>query len=157
MANVSEKNKQGSGLSQLSVPRKTGWAIIFALVSVFILLALIDYDPSNFHSFPPEGTPPLLGKTGNIIARYAFAYFGISAWFLPWFFGVCSWLLLSTFRKEQKLQKLVPLPFVLISVSLMANLKDYSAIIAKEKPLFDQLTFEHGAGGSLGADRKSVV
>lgn len=151
MANVSEKNKQGSGLSQLSVPRKTGWAIIFALVSVFILLALIDYDPSNFHSFPPEGTPPLLGKTGNIIARYAFAYFGISAWFLPWFFGVCSWLLLSTFRKEQKLQKLVPLPFVLISVSLMANLKDYSAIIAKEKPLFDQLTFEHGAGGSLGA------
>ena len=33
----------------------------------------------------------------------------------------------------------------------MANLHDFNKILENEKPLLDSLTFEHGAGGSLGA------
>ena len=59
--------------------------------------------------------------------------------------------MLKPYTKRQKLQKLLPLPFVLLSVCLMANLHDFNKILENENPLLDSLTFEHGAGGSLGA------
>ena len=151
MANESIKNKQGSGLSQLSPVRRTGWGILFGLLSLITLIAIIDYDPSNYHSFPPDGSSPLLGQAGIILGRFAFAYLGLSSWFLPWFFGVCAWLFLVPSRKEQKIHKLVPLPFIIVSVSLMANLRDYATIEEENSPIFEQSTFEHGAGGSLGS------
>ena len=151
MANVTGKSKEKSGLTQLSPVRKTGWGIIFALLCLLFLISLWDYDPSNYHTYPPDGDAPLLGQIGIITARYAFAILGVSAWFLPWCFGVCSWLMLKPYTKRQKLQKLLPLPFVLLSVCLMANLHDFNKILENEKPLLDSLTFEHGAGGSLGA------
>ncbi len=151
MANVSSKSKESSGLSELTPVRKTSLGVIFGSLSLFTLIALIDYDPLNYHSFPPDGKIPLLGQTGIIAARYAFAFFGFSAWFLPWFLGVCSWLCLMPSRKDQKLRRLLPLPFVAIAVSLMANLHDFSGIKENSSPLLNQLTFEHGSGGSLGA------
>ena len=146
MANESVKNKQGSGLSQLSPVRRTGWGILFGLLSLITLIAIIDYDPSNYHSFPPDGSSPLLGQAGIILGRFAFAYLGLSSWFLPWCFGVCAWLFLVPSHKEQKMQKLVPLPFIVVSVSLMANLRDYTNIQEENSPIFEQSTFEHGAG-----------
>ncbi|MEK9772882.1 MAG: DNA translocase FtsK 4TM domain-containing protein [Opitutae bacterium] len=151
MANVTEKGKERSGLTQLSPVRKTGWGIFFSLLSLFVFVALWDYDPSNYHTFPPDGGSPLLGQTGIITGRYAFAFFGLTAWLLPWFFGVCSWLFLIPSSKRLKLQKLLPLPIILLSVCLMANLRDFYAISINQKPMLDQFTFEHGAGGSLGA------
>ena len=92
-----------------------------------------------------------MGQVGIIIGRYAFAYFGLSSWLLPWFFGVCAWLFIVPSRKDQKIQKLVPLPFIIVSVSLMANLCDYDSIKENNLPLLEQSCFEHGAGGSLGS------
>ena len=151
MANVSQKNKNGSGLARISPVRKPGWGILFALLAIISLIALIDYDPSNYHIFPPEGESPLIGQTGLIIGRYAYAFLGLSAWLLPWIFGVCSWAFLIPTTKEKKLQKIAPLPFLVFSVSLMANLRESYVIAEDNKPLFEYFLFEHGAGGSLGA------
>ena len=91
-----------------------------------------------------------MGQAGIILGRFAFAYLGLSSWFLPWFWCLCM-AILSSFSKEQKIHKLVPLPFIIVSVSLMANLRDYATIHEGSSPIFEQSTFEHGAGGSLGS------
>ena len=151
MANVSDKAGKESGLAQLSPVKRVGWGLFFALLSLFILISLLDYDPSNYHAYPPEGDAPLLGKVGIEIGRFTFALLGLSAWFLPWFFGVCSWLFLTPTNKATKYQKLIPLPFILTAVSIMANLRDFHSIQSSGFPFLNQLAFEHGAGGSLGA------
>ena len=151
MANVSEKAGKESGLAQLSPVKRVGWGLFFALLSLFIFISLLDYDPSNYHAFPPEGDAPLLGKVGIEIGRFMFALLGLSAWFLPWFFGVTAWLFLTPTNKATRYQKLIPLPFILIAVSIMANLRDFHTIQSSGFPFLDQHMFEHGAGGSLGA------
>ena len=151
MANVSGKAGKESGLAQLSPVKRVGWGLCFALLSLFMLISLIDYDPTNYHSYPPEGDAPLLGKAGIEIGRFTFALLGLSAWFLPWFFGVLAWLLLTPTDKATRYQKLIPLPFILIAVSIMANLRDFQSIQTNGFPFLNQLAFEHGAGGSLGA------
>ena len=73
VANISGKNKKSDGMGELSPVRKTGLGILFLLASVFTLIALIDYDPLNYHVFPPSGDSPILGQIGIIVGRYAFA------------------------------------------------------------------------------------
>lgn len=151
MANVSAKNKKGSGLTDLSPVQRKGWGFFLAILSLLSLVSFIDYNPSNYHNFPPDGPAPVLGQVGLLIARYVFALLGISAWLLPWTLGVFSWLCLKPSTKQQKFQKLFPLPFVIISICLIANLRDFSSIEDSGSPLFDQSVWEHGAGGALGS------
>ena len=151
VANVSAKNKKGSGLSDLSPVQRKGWGVFLAILSLLSLISFIDYNPLNYHNFPPDGPAPILGQAGLLIARYVFAIFGISAWLLPWSLGVSSWLCLKPSTKQQKFQKLFPLPFVIISICLIANLRDFSSIEDSGLPLFDQSIWEHGAGGVLGS------
>ena len=151
VANVSEKTGKESGLTKLSPVKKGGWGIFLAALGIFILIALFDYDPSNYHVYPPAGEAPLLGKVGIELGRFAFVLFGLSAWLIPWFLGVGAWLLFTPTIRQLRLQKLIPLPFILIAVSIMANLRDHRSVMEYGTPLLDQSTFEHGAGGSLGA------
>ena len=151
MANVSAKNKKGSGLTDLSPVQRKGWGFFLAILSLLSLVSFIDYNPSNYHNFPPDGPAPILGQAGLLIARHLFAILGISAWLLPWSLGVFSWLCLKPSTKQQKFQKLFPLPFVIISICLIANLRDFSSIENSGSPLFDQSVWEHGAGGALGS------
>ena len=151
MANVSKKKGSESGLAQLSPTKRTGWGILSGLMAVLTFISLIDYDPSNYHVFPQAGDAPMLGQVGIVIARYAYAIFGLSAWFLPWFMGVCSWIFLTPTNSNFKFKKLVPFPFIVISVSVMANLRDYDSLLMDQKPLLDSLMFEQGSGGIIGA------
>lgn len=151
VANVSSKIRKTNGLTELSPVKRTGWGCLFALLSLFCLVSIVDYDSSNYHTFPPEGSPPLLGQVGILIARYIFVLLGISGCLLPWILGVCSWLCLKPSTKQQKIQKLFPLPFALISICLLANLWDYSSIKKSGAPLFDQTIWEHGLGGAVGS------
>ncbi len=138
-------------MGELSPVRRTGFGILCVILSIFTFLALIDYNPSNYHTFPPDGDSPLLGQFGIILGRYAFAVLGLSAWLLPWFLGVCGWLCIFPSSKDQKQRKLIPSPFIILSICLLANLRDYQVIGQNHHSLFNQQTFEHGAGGSLGA------
>jgi hypothetical protein len=95
VANVSEKTGKESGLTKLSPVKKGGWGIFLAALGIFILIALFDYDPSNYHVYPPAGEAPLLGKVGIELGRFAFVLFGLSAWLIPWFLGVGAWLLFT--------------------------------------------------------------
>ena len=151
MANESEKTGKQSGVTQLFPAKRIGWGLFFALIGTLIFISLLDYDPSNYNQYPPQGDPPLLGKFGIEIGRGTFALFGLSAWLLPWFFGVAAWLFLTPNTKTIRYQKLLPLPLILLSVSVMANLRDYHSIQENGTPFLDQFIFEHGAGGSLGA------
>ena len=151
VANISSKNKKSDGMGELSPVRRTGFGILCVILSIFTFVALIDYNPSNYHTFPPDGDSPLLGQFGIILGRYAFAVLGLSAWLLPWFLGVCGWLCIFPSSKDQKLRKLIPFPFIILSICLLANLRDYQVIGQNHHSLFNQQTFEHGAGGSLGA------
>ena len=101
--------------------------------------------------YPPSGDSPLMGQVGIVLARYAFALLGLSAWLLPWFLGVCSWMCLSPTTKKDKINKLIPFPFLALSICLLANIKDYTALESGNQLILDQLNFEHGAGGTMGA------
>jgi S-DNA-T family DNA segregation ATPase FtsK/SpoIIIE len=151
VANESGKTGKQSGVTELFPARRGGWGLFSALIGTLIFISLLDYDPSNYNQYPPQGNPPLLGKFGIEIGRGTFALFGLSAWLLPWFFGVAAWLFLTPNTKTIRYQKLLPLPLILLSVSVMSNLRDYHSIQVNGTPFLDQFIFEHGAGGSLGA------
>ena len=101
--------------------------------------------------YPPSGDSPLMGQVGIVLARYTFALLGLSAWLLPWFLGVCSWMCVSPTTKKEKINKLIPFPFLALSICLLANIRDYTALASGNQLILDQLNFEHGAGGTMGA------
>jgi len=151
VANVSKKTSTESGITQLSPVKNWGWGVFLAILCIFILIALLDYNPSNYHVYPPKGDAPLLGVVGLEVARFIFVHLGVSGWFIPWFLSVWAWLFLTPTKNKIRLQKLIPFPLILIAVSIMANLSDHRSMKSDGSALFDQSTFEHGAGGSLGA------
>ena len=151
MANLTKKTIKESGIAQLSPVKKWGRGVFLAILCIFVLIALMDYDPSNYHEYPPSGDAPLLGVVGLEVARFIFVLLGVSGWLVPWFLSVGAWLLLTSTAKKVRLQKLIPFPVILIAVSIMANLSDHRSVISDGSPLLNQSTFEHGAGGILGA------
>jgi S-DNA-T family DNA segregation ATPase FtsK/SpoIIIE len=151
VANSSENSKGKSGLTQISPSRKPGLGIILGIFSIIALVSLLDYDPTNFHTHPPSGDPPLMGQVGVVLARYTFALLGLSAWLLPWFLGVSSLIYFTPTTKKEKINKLIPFPFIALSICLLANIRDYSALESGNQLSLDQLNFEHGAGGTIGA------
>ena len=126
MANSSENIRPKTGLTPISPVRKTGLGLILAAFSIFSLISLIDYDPSNYHTYPPNGESPLMGQAGVIAGRYMFALLGLSAWLLPWVFGLSAWQCLTPTTKRVKIRKILPLFFVILSICLLANIKDPS-------------------------------
>ena len=143
-------NKNG-GISELS-PKKRGFiGLISGALAILVLIALINYDPSSYHVYPPADSTPLLGQLGIFVARHLFGLLGLAAWMLPWFLGSISYLSFKKTKTRLKVLKLSTIFVSLICVSILANLRDSQFRIESNVSFLDSNRFEHGAGGSIGA------
>ena len=125
-------------------------SILMGVFSCLVFLTLLDYEPEYFHSSPQDGNSPLLGKLGSILARIFFSLFGLSAWLIPWLLGAISFALWQSLPRGEILRRILTILGCIISLSVLANIRDYS-LSNTEQPFLDLNQFEHGAGGSLGA------
>lgn len=126
-------------------------AILLSLSGFFSLIALVDYNPEYLHSSPTLNSSPVLGKTGLFLARSFYGWFGISSWLLPLFFINLS---IHFFRKTPSRQRILQIfsSFgCIVSICVLANVRDFSSLLSGDSSLFQNSLFEHGAGGSLGA------
>ena len=139
------------GFSKVSSRKSLIWSISSGFLAFLSLVALINYDPLSYHVHPPVDASPLLGKLGIFLARHLLGIFGISAWLMPVFFGFISFLLLKNLSFLAKFLKLSSIFALILSVSVIANLKDDQFRLEHKETLLNPSTYEHGAGGSLGA------
>lgn len=144
-------SESGKGLGNLTPGKKPWLAIVSGAMGVLLLIALIDYNPSNYHSVPPGGASPLLGKIGVVLARYLYGLFGLSAWLLPWMLATISFLAATKSATKEKVRKILTIAVSIVSISVLANIRDHSLIVADESTIFPPDSYEHGAGGSIGA------
>ena len=144
-------DKDDSGISKIS-PKKRGLlGLLSGALAILVFIAIINYDPSSFHVYPPPDSTPLLGQLGIFIARHLIGLFGLSAWILPWLLGTISYLSFKKTSTRLKIIKIITIFSTLICVSILANLRDSQFRIKSNESLFDSNRFEHGAGGSVGA------
>ena len=144
-------SESGKGLGNLTPGKKPWLAIVSGIMGVLLLISLIDYNPSNYHSVPPSGSSPLLGKIGVVLARYLYGLFGLSAWLLPWMLATISFLAATKSARKEKVRKLSTIAVAIVSIGVLANIRDHSLISAGEQTIFPSNAYEHGAGGSIGA------
>jgi S-DNA-T family DNA segregation ATPase FtsK/SpoIIIE len=126
-------------------------SILNAIVSFIILVALVTYEPGTYHASPSVGSTPLLGQFGIFTARTLFGIFGLSAWLLPWFFGTCAFLLSRKILSKERLTKLATIFLSILSISVLANIRDAQLLENGQDVLLNSNVYEHGAGGSIGA------
>ena len=139
------------GFSKVSSRKSIIWSFSIGFLAFVSLVALINYDPLSYHVHPPVDASPLLGKLGIFLARHLLGIFGISAWLMPIFFGVISFLMLKNLSFLAKFLKLFSIFASILSVSVIANLRDDQFRLENKETLLNPSTYEHGAGGSLGA------
>ena len=69
-------DKDNSGISKIS-PKKRGLlGLLSGALAILVFIAIINYDPSSFHVYPPTDSTPLLGQLGIFIARHLIGLFG---------------------------------------------------------------------------------
>ena len=144
-------SESGRGLGSVSPGKKPWLAIASGAGAILLLVSLIDYNPASYHSVPPAGSDPLLGKFGVILARYLYGFLGLGAWLLPWLLAMITFLSTVKSDTREKVRKLSTILVAILSISVLANIRDHSLIAAAEDTIFAQNAYEHGAGGSLGA------
>ena len=71
-------SKDDLKLNSVTPKRSIVLAIVLAVVAIFSLIALADYDPQFVHQSPQISDSPVLGKTGVFIARCFNGWFGLS-------------------------------------------------------------------------------
>ena len=126
-------------------------SFVYGIVAILIFTSLCDYNPASYHSSPKGETSPLLGQFGVYLARYILSVFGISAWLLPWVFGVLSYLSYHKTHNKEKFIKFLTLIFSMLCICILANIRDIQVLADGGNSLFDPTEYEHGAGGSIGA------
>ena len=126
-------------------------SILNAIASFIILVALVTYEPGTYHASPSVGSSPLLGQFGIFTARTLFGIFGLSAWLLPWFFGTFSFLLSRKILSKERFTKLTTIFLSILSISVLANIRDAQLRENGQDALLNSNIYEHGAGGSMGA------
>ena len=153
MAKEPSKTKPKVGLAELTPTKKIGWGVFWSILSSVTLLSLIDYDPQNIHTQPHSGNSPLLGRLGVETGRYLFSRFGLSAWLFPWLLGVIAWLCFNQSTTQKRLCKIIPLLTLILSVSIIADLKDFSFSDGRNDSNSGSLnsSFDYGSGGALGS------
>ena len=133
-------------------PGKKPWvAFGSGLLGILLLVSLIDYNPSNFHSSPPAGSSPLLGQMGVNVARFLYGILGIAAWLLPWLFGTISFLWSTRPPTREKIRKIATIAVAIVSIAVLANVRHYALNPEDRQTDFPPDLYEHGAGGSIGA------
>ena len=126
-------------------------SFLYGIISILILVSLIDYNSDSFHSSPPVEDSPLLGQFGLRLGRNILAILGLSGWLLPWFFGTLSFHSFKKTNRKEKATKFWTIALSILSISILANIRDVQIRDIGTESLFDANIYEHGAGGSLGA------
>ena len=126
-------------------------AIFLAVVAVFSLIALVDYDPQFVHQSPQISDSPVLGKTGVFIGRCFNGWFGLSSWLLPWFFLNLSIASFKQTTSSVKLTQFLSTLSCILFVSILGNVTDHSNLTSNNDSAFENDFYEHGAGGAFGA------
>ena len=144
-------SESGKGLGNVTPGKKPWLAIVSGILCVFLFISLIDYDSSNYHSAPPAGSSPLLGMLGVNLARDLYGLFGLSAWLLPWMLATISFLASTKSTTKEKARKISTIIVAIVSISVLANIRDHSLISGGDQTIFPPNAYEHGAGGSIGA------
>jgi S-DNA-T family DNA segregation ATPase FtsK/SpoIIIE len=138
-------------LNSVTPKRSIVLAIVLAVVAIFSLIALADYDPQFVHQSPQISESPVLGKTGVFIARCFNGWFGLSSWLLPWFFLNLSIFCFKQTTSSIKLTQFLSTLSCILFVSILGNVTDHSNLASNHDSTFANDFYEHGAGGSLGA------
>ena len=138
-------------LDTVSAERSRVSAAFAFIVSAFCFIALFDYNPESFHLSPQASDSPVLGKAGVFTARTLMGWFGISSWLVPWLFFNLSLCFYRKTNRKVKLVQNISVLLCIISVSVLANVRDYASLISEQESIFNPNIYEHGAGGSIGA------
>ena len=144
-------SKDDLKLNSVTPKRSIVLAIVLAVVAIFSLIALADYDPQFVHQSPQISESPVLGKTGVFIARCFNGWFGLSSWLLPWFFLNLSIFCFKQTTSSIKLTQFLSTLSCILFVSILGNVTDHSNLASNHDSVFANDFYEHGAGGSLGA------
>jgi len=143
--------KSKNGIKAVGPQKRPLLSVLFGCFALILFIALFDYESSNFHSSPSEGSTPLLGRIGVIGARTFFSFFGICAWLFPWLLGTVCYVLGTGTTAKERIMKISTILLCIASLCVMANIRDHGLLKNENDTLFDLNHFEHGAGGSLGA------
>ncbi len=143
--------KSKNGIKAVGPQKRPLLSVLFGCFALILFIALFDYESSNFHSSPSEGSTPLLGRIGVIGARTFFSFFGICAWLFPWLLGTACYVLGTGTTAKERIMKISTILLCIASLCVMANIRDHGLLKNENDTLFDLNHFEHGAGGSLGA------
>ena len=145
------KTKEKKGVSVLRYEKNRFVALIFALFAVCLLISLISFDSTALHSAGSlelkqtgnHESVALLGKFGNFLAYYNFAFVGISSWLIPWLLITISYVYFTRTSIIVKWKKISSLIMMVVSVSTLANINFSSSA--------DAQNYVAGWGGYLGA------
>jgi S-DNA-T family DNA segregation ATPase FtsK/SpoIIIE len=138
-------------LSTISAERSRISALFALGVAIFCLLALLDYNPESLHLSPNTDDSPVLGKAGVFTARTLMGWLGISSWFVPWFFFNLSICFYKKTNRNTKIIQNTSVFLCIFSISILANVRDFSLLMSEKESIFNPNVYEHGAGGSVGA------
>ena len=139
------------GIKKATPEKQATLGFVFGIISILSFVSLYDYDPGSFHSSPPTQNSPLLGQVGLSLASNILGIFGISAWLLPWLFGTLSFLSFRKTQNKEKLSKFLTIALSILSICILANIRDVQIREDGKSSLFNPNIYVHGAGGSVGA------
>ena len=153
MAKANTNPKSKVGVSVLTPSKKIGWGILGVVLTLIVLLSLIDYDPRNFHQYPPGGDAPLLGQVGVYIARHLFSLIGVSAWLVPWLLAFITWQCFIPKNAGRNLLKIIPLLTAMVSICVIGDLRDLENTVISNPNTIPSIEtgFDYGLGGALGS------
>lgn len=151
MANSVSESGKGKGLGNVSPGKKPWLAIVCGVLGILLFVALVEYDPDCLHKDPPADKTLLLNKGGLLVADFLYAIFGIAAWLLPWLLGTSSFLWATRPSSKEKIRKLATIFVIIVSISVLANVRHYALNPDDREGSFDPYMYRHGAGGSIGA------
>ena len=153
MAKGNTNPKSKVGVSVLTPSKKIGWGVLGVVLTLVVLLSLIDYDPKNFHQYPPGGDAPLLGQVGVYIARHLFTLIGVSAWLVPWALAFITWQCFMPKNAGRNLLKIIPLLTGMVSICVIGDLRNLEnpVISNPNTSLYIETSFDYGMGGALGS------
>lgn len=138
-------------LAAVSPERKRLGAFLALFLGLFSIIALLDYSPLSIHESPSDQSSPILGQVGVITARTLLGWLGLSAWLVPWFFLNLSLCFYKKIFGKPIFFNNITVLFAIFSICILSNVKDNSNLSSGGGPMFDSNTYEHGAGGSIGA------
>ncbi|MDG0963871.1 MAG: DNA translocase FtsK 4TM domain-containing protein, partial [Opitutales bacterium] len=139
------------GIKKATPEKQATLGFVFGIISILSFVSLCDYDPGSFHSSPPMESSPLLGQVGLSLAINILGIFGLSAWLLPWLFGNLSFLSFRKTQNKEKLSKFLTIALSILSICVLANIRDVQIREDGQSSLFNPNIYVHGAGGSVGA------